>query len=585
MATKKKSRNPGGGADPGRLLLLLLALLIAGGATMIGTGSNKPKLAIDLDGGTQVTLTAKTINTDDPNEPGGKLTAAAMKEAVKIIRKRVNGFGVSEAQVTTLGKDNIVVAVPGSNSGDEATKVGQTALLRFRPVLRVGPPNPTTAGDITAPGGIPGLDDIVPGAGDAGDQERPISAALTADPTDSPSPAPSATTKASASPSSSAKPSAEPTKKSDEKPADASEVPAEVTAAFFKLDCTKPDANRIGDTKAASDYVVACDRDNTGKFLLGPSEVQGTQVSSADAGLPGGVASVGAWQVNLSFNGQGTKDFAAVTKKLAGQQQPFNQLAITLDGVVQSAPTVNEEIPTGQAQISGSFTQEDAQDLANVLKYGALPLAFTQSKVESVSATLGDDQLNAGLLAGALGMALVIAYGLFYYRGLGVAALLGLGLAAIMAYMAVSLLGEAMGYRLSIAGIAGLIVAIGITADSFVVYFERLRDEIREGRTPRVAVEQGWRRAKRTILTANFVSLLASAVLYYFSVADVKGFAFTLGVVTIIDVVVIFLFTKPLVTLMMRRPYFARGGRWSGVSAESLGIRRPVAQRTVIKEA
>jgi protein-export membrane protein SecD len=410
-------------------------------------------------------------------------------------------------------------------------------------------------------------------------QGRVVSGALL--PGASPSPSPSA----SASPRASAKPSAAASKDEDTT-ASTDAVPADVQAEYAARDCSHQ--TTVGDTAPPNAYVVACDREGVTKYLLGPSEVQGTQVSSAEAALPNG-ASVGAWQIDLNFNGSGTSAFDKVTKRLASLPAPRNQLAITLDGVVQSAPTVNEEIATGQAQITGSFTQEEASDLANVLKYGALPLAFTQSKVDTVSATLGSDQLHGGLIAGGIGLLLVIIYCLFFYRGLGVPALLGLTLAALMSYMAISLLGKGIGYRLSIAGVAGTIVAIGITADSFVVFFERLRDEIRDGRTPRAAVEYGWKRAWRTIRTANFVSLLAAAVLYWFSVADVKGFAFTLGMATMIDVVVIFLFTKPLVTLLMRRAYFARGKKWSGVSPESLGLKRrsPLAGlgTTTVKEA
>jgi preprotein translocase subunit SecD len=550
-------------------LIFLLVLIVAGIATMIGTDAKKPRLAIDLDGGTSVTLTAKAL--PGPDGKPGAITSDAMKQAVKIIRQRVNGFGVSEAQVTTLGNDNIVVAVPGDSSSNVAEQVGQTALLRFRPVIQTGPGTPAAAGG----GQLPNLPNVpgMPGQG------RVVSGALL--PGASPSPSPSA----SASPRASAKPSAAASKDEDTT-ASTDAVPADVQAEYAARDCSHQ--TTVGDTAPPNAYVVACDREGVTKYLLGPSEVQGTQVSSAEAALPNG-ASVGAWQIDLNFNGSGTSAFDKVTKRLASLPAPRNQLAITLDGVVQSAPTVNEEIATGQAQITGSFTQEEASDLANVLKYGALPLAFTQSKVDTVSATLGSDQLHGGLIAGGIGLLLVIIYCLFFYRGLGVPALLGLTLAALMSYMAISLLGKGIGYRLSIAGVAGTIVAIGITADSFVVFFERLRDEIRDGRTPRAAVEYGWKRAWRTIRTANFVSLLAAAVLYWFSVADVKGFAFTLGMATMIDVVVIFLFTKPLVTLLMRRAYFARGKKWSGVSPESLGLKRrsPLAGlgTTTVKEA
>jgi preprotein translocase subunit SecD len=550
-------------------LIFLLVLIVAGIATMIGTDAKKPRLAIDLDGGTSVTLTAKAL--PGPDGKPGAITSDAMKQAVKIIRQRVNGFGVSEAQVTTLGNDNIVVAVPGDSSSNVAEQVGQTALLRFRPVIQTGPGTPAAAGG----GQLPNLPNVpgMPGQG------RVVSGALL--PGASPSPSPSA----SASPRASAKPSAAASKDEDTT-ASTDAVPADVQAEYAARDCSHQ--TTVGDTAPPNAYVVACDREGVTKYLLGPSEVQGTQVSSAEAALPNG-ASVGAWQIDLNFNGSGTSAFDKVTKRLASLPAPRNQLAITLDGVVQSAPTVNEEIATGQAQITGSFTQEEASDLANVLKYGALPLAFTQSKVDTVSATLGSDQLHGGLIAGGIGLLLVIIYCLFFYRGLGVPALLGLTLAALMSYMAISLLGKGIGYRLSIAGVAGTIVAIGITADSFVVFFERLRDEIRDGRTPRAAVEYGWKRAWRTIRTANFVSLLAAAVLYWFSVADVKGFAFTLGMATMIDVVVIFLFTKPLVTLLMRRAYFARGKKWSGVGPESLGLKRrsPLAGlgTTTVKEA
>ncbi len=583
MAAKQggpRFRAPTGASKPGRSLLFLLVLVVAGVAAMIGTNSTKPKLAIDLAGGTSVTLTATPLATSAGGK-GGTITPAQLNEAVGIIRKRVNGFGVSEAQVTTLGSNNIVVSVPGNSSSTVAQQVGQTALLRFRQVIQEGPPMSQAGPGSGAP--------IQPRAlsrsllDDASPSPTPSAAASSsANPSASPSASPSATS--SAKPSAGATPSATPAPGKSPQELASAQVPQSVRNDFVTRDCTKPDAAHIGDTAAADAYVVACDREGLAKYILGPSQVQGTDVSTASAALPSG-ASIGNWQINLSFNSHGTSAFAAVTKQLASQPSPLNQLAITLDGVVQSAPTVNEEIGTGQAQITGSFTQQQASDLANVLKYGALPLAFTLSTVDTVSATLGTDQLHGGLIAGGIGLLLVVLYCLFFYRGLGVPALAGLTIAAFMSYMAVSLLGNGIGYRLSIAGIAGLIVSIGLTADSFVVFFERLRDEIRDGRTPRAAVEYGWKRAWRTIRTANFVSLLASGVLYYFSIADVKGFAFTLGMATVIDVIVITSFTKPLVTLLMRRAYFAKGKRYSGVGPESLGVRRPTLRPATPKEA
>jgi preprotein translocase subunit SecD len=549
----------------------------------------------------------------------GSITNDAMDQAVAIIRQRVNGFGVSEAQVTTLGNDHIVVSVPGQNNNRIVEQVGQTALLRFRPVLQSGGPEPSSGlpdlGDLTK-----GLDDksttgeenpkslggtgnatsspkpkIKASAGPTSDSNRATSSALRA--ADDPTPDPSASASPSAKPSStakassSAKPSASPTKKSDDTTTDDdvakaldNAIPKAVRDKYAALNCLDPAARQGGDQESPDAIVVACDKDGAAKYLLGPSAVQGTQISSAEAGLPPG-AGVGQWIINMNFDGSGTKAFAELTKAVASLTPPTNQIAIVLDGVVYSSPQVNGEIPDGHAVIEGNFTAQSAKDLANVLKYGALPLAFEKSTVSTISASVGSDQLHGGLIAGGIGLVLVVAYCIFFYRALGIAALMGLIIAAGFSFEAVSLLGEAIGYRLSIAGIAGMIVAIGITADSFVVFFERLRDEIRDGRSPRTAVEYGWVRARRTILSANFVSLLAAGVLYFFSVAEVKGFAFTLGLSTMIDVLVIFLFTKPLVAWLMRKPFFARGHKFSGVNPESLGMHKMRAARLASKEA
>ncbi|WP_028984964.1 protein translocase subunit SecD [Sporichthya polymorpha] len=569
MSTSKGAAR--GGMSPLRALALTLALLVGGLITMFGVGAMSPKLAIDLAGGTSVTLTAKPLPEAEGGKGGG-ITGEAMNQAVSIIRQRVNGFGVSEAQVTTLGSDNIVVSVPGQNNSRIVEQVGQTALLRFRPVLQVGGAQPST--------GLPGLPDLgelteglgqTPSPNPSAESNRAVAGALRA--ADDPSPSPTASARPSKTPKAGGKTDGKSDGASDETPGTITQA---VRDEFAALNCLDPAARQGGDQAPAEAVVVACDKDGTAKYILGPSEVQGTQITKAEAGLPQG-AGVGNWLIQMEFDGAGTSAFARLTRSLAGQTPPANQLAIVLDGVVYSSPQVSNEIPTGQAEITGNFTSQTANDLANVLKYGALPLAFEKSTVTTISATVGDDQLQGGLIAGAIGMVLVVVYSTFYYRGLGLMALAGLLVAAAMAWITVSLLGEAMGYRLSLAGVAGLIVAIGITADSFVVYFERLRDEIRDGRSPRTAAEYGWLRARRTILSANFVSLLAAGVLYYFSVADVKGFAFTLGVMTIIDVIVIVLFTKPLISLAFRHPYFARAERFSGVNRASLGMRPAVA--------
>jgi preprotein translocase subunit SecD len=346
-------------------------------------------------------------------------------------------------------------------------------------------------------------------------------------------------------------------------------VSAEVNAQFAALDCTKPENLQGTGADAPTDTLVACDRAGSTKYILAPAEVLGRQISKASAGLDS--QSGNAWFVSLTFNNEGTSAFGALTTRVTSLPEPTNQVAIVLDGLVVSAPRITEAIPSGNAQITGSFTQLEAQDLANVLKYGALPLAFDRGEVQQVSPTLGADQLNAGLLAGALGLGLVMIYSLLYYRGLGIVTVGSLTVAGGLIYLLFLLLGKWIGFTLTLAGIAGAIVAIGVTADSFIIYFERIRDEMREGRTLRTAVETGWSRARRTILVADFVSLIAAALLYFFAVGGVRGFAFTLGLTTLVDLVVVFAFTKPLVSLLARVSFFNSGHSLSGFSSKSLG--------------
>ena len=289
------------------------------------------------------------------------------------------------------------------------------------------------------------------------------------------------------------------------------------------------------------------------------------------------------WQTNLTFDSTGGNAFAALTQQMYSKygtggtaSSPLDYLAVVLDGNVISFPAIDQgAITGGSAQITGSFTQAQATSLANVLNYGALPLTFTKQSVQSISPQLGSDQLHAGLVAGAIGLFLVVLYCLLYYRGLAVVAVSSLIIAAVLAYESVVMLGKYQGFALTLAGVAGLIVAIGITADSFVVFFERLRDEVRDGRTLRTAVERGWKRARRTVLVSDTVSFLAAALLWYFSIGEVKGFAFTLGLTTVIDVVVVFLFTKPMITLLARTKFFGQGHRFSGLDPARLGARAP----------
>jgi preprotein translocase subunit SecD len=381
-------------------------------------------------------------------------------------------------------------------------------------------------------------------------------------------------------------------------------VTAEVQQQFTALDCSDLAKIRTDLRTSGGDDpdkpLVTCLDDGSEKYILGPAEVLGTDVDGAAAQLntsAQGVAT-GGWIVTLDFSGEGGRKFSRTTTRLAAQQPPLNRFGIVLDGLVVSAPGLNQgPITGGSAQIEGDFTQDEARDLANILKYGALPLTFDAGEVQEVSASLGGDQLTAGLIAGIIGLALVVLYSLLYYRGLGLVTVASLGVAAVLTYGAVVLLGWQIGFRLSLAGVAGLIVAIGIIADSFIVFFERLRDEVRDGKPLRVAVETGWVRARRKILAADFVSLLAAVVLYLLSVGGVRGFAFTLGLTTVIDIAVVFLFTKPLVALLAKTKFFGGGHRLSGLDPSHLGVegrkaplapsarRRPAAATRSTKEA
>ena len=348
-------------------------------------------------------------------------------------------------------------------------------------------------------------------------------------------------------------------------------VTADLSARFAALDCTNKANLQGGNTESPDVAVVSCDRGGTAKYILAPAQVLGNMISKATAAIDQQGAA--GWYVTVSFNGEGTSKFGALTTSVTGLAAPQNQVAIVLDGLVVSAPRINEAINGGSAQITGSFGQEEASNLANVLKYGALPLAFDQGEVLQVSPTLGSDQLHAGLLAGLLGFILVFLYSMLYYKGLGIVTVASLVIAAAIAYLSFLLLGEWIGFTLTLAGIAGAIVAVGITADSFVVYFERLRDEVREGRSLRSAVETGWVKARHTIIVADTVSLIAAVLLYFFAVGGVRGFAFTLGLTTVIDLIVVFAFTHPFVALLARSKFFANGHKWSGFSAKSLGMK------------
>jgi len=575
VAAPKKGRSAGAQSKPWRSLTLILIAIVALTGGMFASGNTTPRLGIDLAGGTSITLRAVA-------EPGQEsaINKTNMDTAVDIMNNRVNGLGVTEAEVQTQGNKNIIVNIPkGTNSKEARQQVGTTAKLYFRPVLTTevsgaaatspspsvsGSPSGKATGKATekATGKSTPSSSATPSA-TATSQGRAVTGALKADAT------PSAT--ASSSAKTSASPSASSTSSGNA-------AAAKLQAQYTALDCVnKKQRATAGQGAKPTDPTIACGQNSSGqwqKYILGPAEVDGTDVKNAQARF--NTQTAAGWTVTMEFTGKGSKKFGDITGRLAKNQPPQNQFAIVLDGNVVSDPSVNQALTGGNAEITGSFSQQEAQSLANMLSYGALPLTFKEDSVTTVTAALGGEQLHAGLIAGAIGLALVVIYLLIFYRGLSVIAIPSLLVSAMLTYALMSLLGEAIGFALNLPAVCGAIVAIGITADSFIVFFERIRDEIREGRSLRPAVERAWPRARRTILVSDFVSFLAAAVLFIVTVGKVQGFAFTLGLTTVLDVVVVFLFTKPLMTILARKKFFANGHKWSGLDPKALGAKPPL---------
>lgn len=534
-------------------LLVALGVLIVGLAVWAfwpGTDSSV-RLGLDLQGGTQVIL------KPTPVTEGAEITDEQLEQTVSIIRQRVDGLGVAEAEVTTQGSGDgavIVVSVPGVNQDRVVDLVQRTALLDFRPVWGIYAPTPATAAEETA---APDASASPEASAEAGAED----AASEEAPADEPTPSPEATASAAA------EGEAAPLVQADD---NTPEFQEQVAA----LDCTDPLNYRGGRPDDPEKWLGTCDTTGTAKYNLQPAFIKGTNVTNANAVLPqNGVG----WVVSLEFDGEGASALADASTELSALPEcgtgasPCNAFAIVLDGVVTSAPRFNEPILGGSAQIEGNFTAQEARDLANVLKYGALPVTLEPVDITTVSPTVGNDQLRAGIIAGLLGLLLVAIYLIVYYRALGIVAVLSLAIAAAVLYLTFIVLSKAIGLTLTLAGVAGAIVAIGITADSFIVYFERIRDEIREGRTLRQACDSGWIRARRTLLAADFVSLLAAVVLYFLSVGSVRGFAFVLGLTTLIDVLIAFWFTHPLVVIMGRWSWMQRGSKLTGLDSGRLG--------------
>ncbi len=597
---------------PGRTLTIFMLVIAAMFAAAAAVGNWKPKLGLDLQGGTRITLQAKASG-------GGSVTSDKLDEAVGIISSRVNGAGVAESAVSTQGSDIIVVEIPGKVDKNLERTIGSTAQLRFRlealrypPAGQLQTPTPSsgTPTDATSSSGTSSPSGNTPGdTGTTGPSLSPGASQKSGTSTsknrvgghwlqDGSAPTTPASTDGTTDPAGGGTPTgATPTTPSGPTTGPPTELvppnledikdpyawvaspPQEWQAKLAAYQCPGAGQTAAGQVDLPSQPLIACD-DAGNRYLLGPSMVEGTHVKDASFGIP--QQGVGDYVVNVEFDGTGSKEFADVTTRIAGQTNALTgddqRLAIVLDGKVLSDPSNQEPITGGRAEISGAFTQEQAQSLANSLKYGALPLTFIIQSRSDEGPQLAANQLNAGIVAGIIGLILVVLYCLLYYRGLGLVVIASLIIAGLLTYAAVLLLGHAYGFTLTLPGIAGLIVAVGITADSFIVYFERLRDEVRDGRTLRTSVETGWVRARSTILAADAVSMLAALVLFIFAIGVVKGFAFALGLTTFIDVFVVFFFTKPMVTMLSRTKFFGQGHKWSGLDREHLGM--PPLKRT-----
>ena len=497
-------------------LIVLTAVLFginALGVYAFGKSSWVPELALDLQGGTQIILEA---NTPDGSQPSPE----QMDQAASIIRQRVDASGVGEADITTQAGNQIVVQIPGQADEETRNRIESAAQLQLRAVLYSSAPANTYVGEDgnTTPYPTP---------------EPTLNAVPTAEPTDG---------------------------------SDVSWVTDALYAEFLAYDCND-DANDPAN-EPADQPLITCEADGSIKYILGPVELDGSSISDATNGLN---SQNGQWAVNIVFDGEGSEKFGKISQRLYGLDSPRNQFAFVLDGLVLSAPSMNAVILDGKPQITGSFSQETSKTLADQLKYGALPLSFEVQSSNSISATLGSQQLQIGLIAGLIGLALVALYSLIVYRALGSVIIASLAVMGVLTYIILCILGWRMGFRLSLAGVAGLIVTIGFTADSFIVYFERIRDELRDGKSITGAVEDGWGRAKRTIYISKSINILAAVVLYILADATVKGFAFTLGITTAIDILIFILFTHPVMQLLGRTRFFGGGHPLSGLDPEALG--------------
>ncbi|NUR16356.1 MAG: protein translocase subunit SecD, partial [Dermatophilaceae bacterium] len=563
---------------------------------------------LDLEGGTELVLQPVLVGTEKINE-------GQVNRAVDIIRQRIDANGVSEAEIATQGGQNIVVSIPGTPSPEQLDAIRKPSQLRFRAVYvqaldtnatRANPGGatgtPTPSGTSTTPAkpatGTPSATGAATPSSSATAQNGAVPDALRAATTPATptgtatakpaTPAPAATTAAPAAPTAAQTEAA--IKAQAVKgltgigwaQAKADEAATKVAKQYVALNCSTPGAvDKIVDDP--DQPIATCGDDRTTKYVLGPSEINGSEIADASSGYQPGPNGqpTSIVEVALSFKDTGRAKFAAVTKRLYGlqSQPPLDQFAVVLDKSVITAPQARAVISDGRASITGSFTIDSAKQLAEQLKFGALPISFALQTQDNITPQLGEEQLRIGLLAGFVGLLLVVVYSLIQYRALGFVTVASLVVASVITYLAVTVLGTTHGFRLTMAGVTGLIVAIGVTADSFIVYFERIRDEVRDGRPLVAAVETGWKRARRTIIAADAVNFIAAGVLYFLASSNVRGFAFTLGLTTLIDLAVVMLFTHPTVQLLARTKFFGGGHKWSGLDPQRLGAKETLRYR------
>lgn len=539
----------------GALIVLLLLLITMGGGLAYGVQQDRaewaPLLALDLEGGTQMVLSPEQ---EDDEEIGDE----ELEQAVEIIRQRVDGTGVAEAEIAVQGQENIVVNLPGEPDQETRDLIQAPADMQFRPVLQSD-----VDSDFMEQNLLDEQEDELSDEEYAELEEQLEAQRAEEDDDEDDEPA---------SPEDFDEPDGEPENNSD-----LNWITPELAAEFENYECSTELSMEERLEQEPDEPMITCDPERGEKYLLGPVDVDGEFIDDASWGSESsaGGTQTGHYETVVHFDGEGTDRFADASSRLYGFQsgEDQNRFGIVLDGHVIVAPNMQAPISDGNARITGEYTEEEAEQLAEQLRYGSLPISFTIESEQQISATLGADQLRMGLLAGVIGLILTAGYAVYQYRALALAVTIpSLVVVALITWWAIALLGWSDGYRLSLAGIAGLILSIGLTADSFVVYFERVKDELREGRSLAGAVEAGWSRARRTILASKAVNVMAAVVLYLVAVGNVRGFAFTLGLTALIDVILVFLFTHPLMQILARRRFFASGRSFSGFSAKELGV-------------